>query len=796
MPLFSFLQRSSSIASALPGSAYAAITILQARSALQSGLPARAVEIAEMALAGLEDKEQTPPSLQIHARFAPIAQAALRALLATALKRIGNDSVRTESMYHAADDAFSSMLNATQGGAIPFMGDYVLMLAEFGATERAVELAGQLGQIAQGTGAGQKDIRPALTFLNRAALLNPTARMLTELGLTLLAQNHREEASDVFLNAAGVAVASNDQAAALEAVEKAMEISHDGGARRMRGVIRWRAGDVKGACEDFSAAVEQNADDFVTRVALAHAWLKLKDPDKALAELDIVLSSQPEHSDALWLHGSAELQIGERYAAAGNESDRARACWAAAIQNFTEALKGNPKHAACRRSRAAAYFQLGQLNSAENDINEALKLDPDDVSGHALRAEILFTMKDYDQALSAVNAALALVDSQSAPEGTRAHLLSIKGLALLETKWLDDAILALREAVVLDPCNEDGVIGLMHAYELKRDWPGLAKCARELQDNTGAAQRAAQLRKTEVSALRITGDYAAAFTAMERGPVLDHPDLVWLKGRLLADIGNFETARAVLSDIAQNLPGLIDHLSLRGWVIQNLEPSDPDHRVRLAAEGRSAYEAAYRLAVKDPNQRSQAVWIQKGLANALLRSPDSKKQAWEEYEKVIDACEELLTSTKTNVRMLNLIGWCYYCRDEYGTALRYYDAAQSTGEQSLAGELDYALVSWVAAQQDSVQRYRKAIQRAEKENIFRRIGALRVSLHDLREIVFRKPELVLPIEIQQHTCRALRRAMASMPALPGAFLEHLSTFMELVDALHPSEDHSSQSTVI
>jgi hypothetical protein len=102
-------------------------------------------------------------------------------------------------------------------------------------------------------------------------------------------------------------------------------------------------------------------------------------------------------------------------------------------------------------------------------------------------------------------------------------------------------------------------------------------------------------------------------------------------------------------------------------------------------------------------------------------------------------------------------------------------------------EFDYGLVLAAAeasaaasGTEKALDRYRNAIARAEQENVLRRIGLLRVALHDLRELSFRKPGLPLAGEIWTLLASSLRPAIDQETGAPKGFKDHLTAFLEVV----------------
>jgi tetratricopeptide (TPR) repeat protein len=710
-----------------------------------------------------------------------------------------------------------SSLDDYSGRPVPYLDDYLIMLAEFDAVHKALDVAQLLSRTAQAR--AEEAAGSSAALLNLLTRVPSTARTVMGLGRTL-APGNPQGAFEAYEQAAEIAVATNDPGTASEVIEKALEIHpNDGSARRIRGQLRWRAGEIQGAADDFAAAVTSNPDDVDSRVALAHAALELNETQKAAAELSIVLSKQPVHVDALWLQGLAELRKGEVEASQGNH-EASQAQWTVAIGSFTAALDQRPDHPACRRSRAIALHHLGQFSEALEDLDLSLNPDPttggrrhdrrcttgssyrsvsplerrttprDDVEGHGWRGVVLYALGRHDEALVAVNTGLAMIGNNARLQTKRPWLLGTKGRALRAKNLPDQAIEVFSEAIGLDPGNKDIMRGLLEAYSDKQDWSGLAQCARNLQQSAALSTDCfLNLHAVEIMSLRNARRYGDAFAALDREPRLNmgNPDDVWLRVRLLADIGNFEEARQVMANIGPENASVVDLLSLRGWVVQNLEPRDTAERTELGVEGQSLYKKAIELASQDPKNKTQEIWLRKGLANALLRS-GARRDAFVVYEQVIAECERIQREHAPNSRILALTGWCYHCRGDNAAASGYYEGALNSGDPTIAIEFDYALVLTAAASPDvtqeatpGVSRYQSTIAKLGNEDVLRRIGFLRIALHDLRELSFRGSDLANYAEIQALLAGALHEALDDASGAPPGYADRLEAFLEVVD---------------
>ncbi len=122
-------------------------------------------------------------------------------------------------------------------------------------------------------------------------------------------------------------------------------------------------------------AVSQEAK---THIDAAKAALKDKKFDAALTEAQAAVAADPQSSEAQYLLGNAYNQIG------GAETDdtKRRDDLARAVDAYLAAIKLDPKNDAAYTNLATVYYQNGQFDEAQTQVEAALKLKPDDSVSH------------------------------------------------------------------------------------------------------------------------------------------------------------------------------------------------------------------------------------------------------------------------------------------------------------------------------------------------------------------------------------------------------------------------------
>jgi len=714
-------------------------------------------------------------------RRARALKAALTALLAIAQRQSGRDASAAYTSFAQAASEFTELTNGDAWSVAPFLSDYLAMLADFGEIDNSFIVAQRFNRTPLENVAYEPDASVFLWLL--AAAIIPTPRSVLALGLLLHKRTDPAGAFEALLHSAAFGIASYDETIAAEAVDSALSIYPlDSDARSLRGFVRLWSGKAQSASDDFSVAVQADALDVEAHLAFANASLQAGDLESASRALAIVLSNDSDNLDALFVRGELHRLSGDSEMAKG-ETITARQRWEAAIADLSRVIADRSISSVVFRSRGIVNCRLGELEHALEDLDQAIQQDPGDVVGNGWRAAVLLLLDRDAEALAAVNVALALLGSNLASAETRAWLLSLKGEALIGTNWLDVAIETLNQAVALEGNNIEHATRLIQAYRNKRDWQGLAREARNLENNGYDAEFLLTLRLEEVGAHCNSDDYEAALAALTREPRLPagHPSVQWRHARILADIGDFESAHKLLLEKMPGQETEVDFLGILGWIVQNLEPRDAAERAALGTEGLGLYSAALTLLEQTESKQEDAVWLKKGLANATLRSGESAA-AERAYVEVIEECEKWDESADQNVRILALIGWCQYAIGKYGLAMHYYESAFDKGDQAISVAFDHALVLAASpgGEVHGFEKYREVTRRAAEVSQLRWVGLCRVALHDLKEFVYRQPDMPEAPRIAHMLSIELAEAVSKIAANNPVLAEHVYSFLDTV----------------
>ncbi len=247
---------------------------------------------------------------------------------------------------------------------------------------------------------------------NFRAALEADGGAAAHLGLAraLLRQNRLEEAATHFHKAATLEAAFQDglwelaatyekAGRSTEAIAIYQQFPENAAARERLGHLLIEAGRPQEAAPHLEWVVERSPT-VAARAALARAYLRSGQPEKALEQLRQALLSEPDNWDLRMMYGRA-LRDQKRYAEAAGEFLR-----------VTQAL---PESLEAWNELAAMLISLERFQQALAALDRVRQLGGETAGHHYLRAIVLDRMKDYKNALAAYQAFLA-ADRGAHPE--------------------------------------------------------------------------------------------------------------------------------------------------------------------------------------------------------------------------------------------------------------------------------------------------------------------------------------------------------------------------------------------
>ncbi len=138
-------------------------------------------------------------------------------------------------------------------------------------------------------------------------------------------------------------------------------------------------------------------------------------------------------------------KLARQFVESGNQKNQQRQ-YAAAIQDFDQAIRFNPQDAATFLNRGFAHHRMGRLSAAVDDYTKALNLNKSFAEAYSNRSHAHFDQRQQDAALQDAAQAIALQ-----PTLAVAHLNL--GNALFAQKNLDGAFQKFTKTLQLNPSN-------------------------------------------------------------------------------------------------------------------------------------------------------------------------------------------------------------------------------------------------------------------------------------------------------------------------------------------------------
>lgn len=166
-----------------------------------------------------------------------------------------------------------------------------------------------------------------------------------------------------------------------------------------RGIERYKQGDRQGAISDFTRAIRLNPNSAQAYYNRGVVRFKIKNHlTEAIADFSSAISLNPEYIDAYYNRAIARVKLGEYWPAIDDvtkviyldpTNDRAFYLrgliysenlndYETGINDFTEAIRLNPRIAAPYFKRGNARYRIGDRERAIDDYNQAIDIDPND----------------------------------------------------------------------------------------------------------------------------------------------------------------------------------------------------------------------------------------------------------------------------------------------------------------------------------------------------------------------------------------------------------------------------------
>lgn len=312
-------------------------------------------------------------------------------------------------------------------------------------------------------------------------------------------------------------------------------------------------------------AVNQAGDFPAARRLLAQTYLRLGDPDKALAALRTQLEGASADADTLAIAGEAQLQRGD---------------FQAADRLLSAAVQLRPDDAKLRTASALTDLVRGHITEGFAALNQIAAADPGGVADKALISAHL-RRGDYDAALAAVDRLAGKSSAKAGAEFLRAQVLMAKGdapgaktafeavlrkepahhlasasLANLELQGGDaeGARRRLEAAAAANPNSAEPRLAMVRL--LGRTGAPPAAITTALESTIAAVPGEAAPRVMLVTHLLTQGDPRAALVVAQQAQSAfpDRADVLDALGRAQADAGNEQQAISTFGKLATTTP--------------------------------------------------------------------------------------------------------------------------------------------------------------------------------------------------------------------------------------------------
>ncbi len=252
---------------------------------------------------------------------------------------------------------------------------------------------------------------------------------------------------------------------AVDDYTEALEIGdEDPDVYRRRGVARAAMNDVEGAIEDWTAALELDPDHVEARVDRALAYYEHQRPEKALEDFDAA-AERKERPEIFANRGVARFQTGDvdgaredlnRALDLDDESvpaylNRAMVRQATgdvvgALKDFGRVVELDPDNADAYASRGYLRLEQGELEAAVEDFEQAIEARPYDATNYYNLGNAYAEQAEWEEAIEQYDQAIELD-----PEDPQAY--SNRGSAKVQLQDFQGAIDDWNEATDLDPYN-------------------------------------------------------------------------------------------------------------------------------------------------------------------------------------------------------------------------------------------------------------------------------------------------------------------------------------------------------
>jgi len=405
------------------------------------------------------------------------------------------------------------------------------------------------------------------------------------------------------------------------------------------------------------ALLQKNPDDSYGHLFKGRMYLG-KDVDKALLEFAEAQKYQANLPGLYYWYAQAYLQRGEL---------------GQAKQALDTTLKYDPGFQTARLALAELQNRTGSLDAAMDNAKRLMQSSPGDVRPMLVYSQSLMLKQDYAQAETIVKAV-----SERDPQSAEAHRQL--GLLDLAHKNWPAARKELLQAWNLTPQSTSLLEGVLVTYVAENETIGAIHF---LQDEIRSHPRDAELYH-ELAQLYLVQNkrpdaIAALKTALSLSPASG--DTALLLSEVYARGQETEQAAQIVSQLVQKDQGNPDLLLRAGMVFERAQQWD---------EARKAYERVVQLDRDNAIAKNNLAWLLAehggNIDVALNLAQDAKQQS------------------VNNLQITDTIGWIYYKKGIYKTALDYLKECAAKDSKNATFQYQLGMVYWKLGEKEDARR--------------------------------------------------------------------------------------------
>ncbi len=200
--------------------------------------------------------------------------------------------------------------------------------------------------------------------------------MLSNVGFRLVRERRTVETESEAVFRQGLnRIVLGEYAEALVLVEQALEMVPDNTEFQCyRGAVSYLLGDIGQAEIDFTEILEQTPDNVQTLVFNISLFLAQDEWKRGIEEIDRLLEIEPEHHEAHFVRGLANVNLGRLEEV---------------IEDMSAEIALDPGNLTALLIRANSYAELGMFSRALEDVDRILAADPTHPQALYLREQVL-----------------------------------------------------------------------------------------------------------------------------------------------------------------------------------------------------------------------------------------------------------------------------------------------------------------------------------------------------------------------------------------------------------------------